>query len=235
MVHAVTDQAGHRNQLQPMNSAELRELGNARHGSIFIHHFADDARGIEPRDSRQVHRGFGLSGANQNSAIAGSQSVDVAGTRQVFGPRMRIGGGQNRGGTIPGADARGRPAARVDGFAEGSAKCRRISRRDWLQIEGIAALLGKREADQAAPVFGHEIDGFGRDFFRRHGQIAFVFAVFVVHQDNHAALANFLDRLFYGRKWRIRIGHISPFKYTESLVCGQRNANAAVRQSRQSG
>ena len=76
------------------------------------------------------------------------------------------------------------------------------------RVEHVAALLGEREADQAAPEFRHEIDGFGRDFLGRHGQVAFVFAVFVVDEDDHAALANFVESLV-NRGENVWLGHLS--------------------------
>ena len=38
----------------------------------------------------------------------------------------------------------------------------------------------------------------GRHPLRRHGEIAFVFPVFVVHQDDHLALADVLYSFFNG-------------------------------------
>ena len=78
----------------------------------------------------------------------------------------------------------------------------------WPQVERVAALLGKREADEAAAEFGHEVDGFGRDVVGGHGQIAFVFAVFVVDEDDHASLAHFFDGFFDRGKWRFTLCHL---------------------------
>src|SRR5260221_11025477 len=47
-----------------------------------------------------------------------------------------------------------------------------------------------RQANQAAAKLGHEVDGFGRDFLSGEGEVAFVFAVFVVDDDDHAAGAD---------------------------------------------
>ena len=55
-------------------------------------------------------------------------------------------------------------------------------------------LFGHRETDQAATKLRHEVDRFRSDLFGRKGQIAFVFAVFIVDDDNHAPGANFFDR-----------------------------------------
>jgi len=40
---------------------------------------------VEPGDAREVHGSFGLSGANEDSAIARAQSVNVAGAREISG------------------------------------------------------------------------------------------------------------------------------------------------------
>ena len=58
---------------------------------------------------------------------------------------------------------------------------------------GSRNVLGQRQADQAAAVLGHEVDDFGRDFFGGDGEVAFVLAIFVVDDHEHAAGANLLD------------------------------------------
>ncbi len=57
-------------------------------------------------------------------------------------------------------------------------------------------LGGQRQADQAAPVLGHEVDGFRRDEVGRQDQVAFIFAVFLVNEDDHAAGANVGNDVF---------------------------------------
>ena len=43
---------------------------------------------------------------------------------------------------------------------------------------------------------GHEVDGLGRDLFSRHDEVAFIFAVFVIHQDDHATISDVCDGTF---------------------------------------
>ncbi len=57
----------------------------------------------------------------------------------------------------------------------------------------VEALLGHGEADQAASMLGHEVDGFGRDLLGGERDVAFVLAVLVVDDDDHAAGADLLD------------------------------------------
>src|SRR6202171_6238691 len=58
----------------------------------------------------------------------------------------------------------------------------------------VQALFGHGETDQSAAELGHEVNGFGRDLFRRDGEVAFVLAVFVIDHDDHAAGADLLNR-----------------------------------------
>ena len=100
------------------------------------------------------------------------------------------------------------PTAAVDGFGEGGAVDAVLigdmsGRWSSSQRSSVSA-----QADQAAAVLGHEVDGFGRDFFGGHGEVAFVFAVFVVDQDDHAALADFFDGFFDGGENGFSGGHV---------------------------
>ena len=90
--------------------------------------------------------------------------------------------------------------AGIDGFAEGGPVGGGIVVGHGAEAQVVAALAGERDADQAPAVLGHEVDLLGVDFLRRDGEVTFVFAVLVVHDDNHAALADFLDGFFDGRE-----------------------------------
>ena len=73
-------------------------------------------------------------------------------------------------------------------------------------MELIAAVFCERKANQAARVLRHEIDGFWCDFFGGHREVAFVFAILVVDEDDHAALANVFYGLFNGGESGL-VGH----------------------------
>ena len=72
-------------------------------------------------------------------------------------------------------------------------------------------ISGRRSASQRsavsvrqirpAAVGRHEIDDFRGDLFGGDGQVAFVLAVFIVNDDQHAPGANFLDRFGNGSEW----------------------------------
>ena len=63
-------------------------------------------------------------------------------------------------------------------------------------LQFIKPLACHCEANQATSVSRHEIDGFGCDLLGRDHQVAFVFTVFIVDDDDHPAFLNFVDGFF---------------------------------------
>ena len=68
-----------------------------------------------------------------------------------------------------------------------------LALRHRLQAERVDALLGQRQADQAAAVAGHEVDRVGGRHLRRDDEVALILAVVVVDEDEHAAVARLVD------------------------------------------
>ena len=53
---------------------ELDQLGKAGHGSIFVHDFHDDPRGLaKPAKAREVHSGFGVARSTKDASGLGAQ------------------------------------------------------------------------------------------------------------------------------------------------------------------
>jgi hypothetical protein len=55
--------------------------------------------------------------------------------------------------------------------------------------------LGHRHTTETAAVFRHEVDRGRRDLLGGDRQIAFVLPILVVHDDDHLAVADRIDRL----------------------------------------
>ena len=70
---------------------------------------------------------------------------------------------------------------------EGSAERRLIITNHHAEAELVDALGGHRQADEAATILCHEVDGVGGDLFGGHTEVALVLAVLVIHEDDHAA------------------------------------------------
>ena len=192
MRHAIADEFGDGEHLQVVLAAELGKLRNARHGAVVVHDLADDAGGNQSGETREIDRGFGLSGADQHSTFAGAKRKRVAGTREIVRTSGGIDGDFDGLRAIVGGDSGGHAVVRVDGLGEGGAEVGGVLGRHGTQAKVVEPLLGHGETDQAASVLGHEVDGFGRDLFGGHGEIAFIFAVFVVDDHDHATGADLL-------------------------------------------
>ncbi len=192
--HAVADDLSGGDHLELVLAAEIGQFRYARHASVVAHDLADDARGVESGHARKIDRGFGLPSSDKDAAFAGAQRKYVAGTHQVRGTRSGIDGDLDGAGAVSGADAGGDALASFDGFGEGGAEGRLVGVGHGTQAQVITALLGQREADESAAVAGHKVDGLGRNFFRGHGEVAFVLAVLVIDDDDHTSGAHLFQR-----------------------------------------
>ena len=63
-----------------------------------------------------------------------------------------------------------------------------------------ALLGGDGQADESPAVGCHEVDGLRRDELGRHGQVALVLPVLIVHHDDHPAALDLLESLLDGRE-----------------------------------
>ena len=143
--------------------------------------------GSRPGQARQIDRALGLARAHQHAAAPRAQREDVAGRDQVVGPASRatatrMVSARSRA-EMPVVD----PAARVDADRERRVRGEPVVGRHHRQPELRDALLGQRQADEAAPVARHEVDRLGRDQIGGHHQVALVLAILVVDEDHHAA------------------------------------------------
>ena len=96
-----------------------------------------------------------------------------------------------------GAILRGNPGChafrRLDRNREGRTVGTLVVTRHRRQAKLTGTRLGDRQANQATRVRNHEIDGFRRDMLGGEHQIAFVFPIFFIDQNNHAPGAHLGD------------------------------------------
>src|SRR5581483_3395563 len=203
VLHAVANQFGDRQHLQPMVLTELHQVRHARHGAVVVHDLADHAGGGKAGEPSQVHGGFGLASAHQHTTAASAQREYVPRTRQVCGTGRRINCHPDGVRAIVGRDTGGNAVARVNGLAESGAELRCVLRRHGPDAQVIQALLRHGQANQAAAIASHEVDGFRCDPLGGKRQVAFILAVFVVHNHDHAPGADLLNGAADVRKWRL--------------------------------
>ena len=119
------------------------------------------------------------------------------GRARSAGLRAGVDGRQDRARAVGRGDPGGRALLGLDGHAERGAEARAVlavldHERDAQVVQPVA---GHGQADQPAPVGGHEVDHVGGDVLGGNGEVALVLAVLVVHHHHHAALADVRDGL----------------------------------------
>ena len=164
-----------------------------RDRAVVLHALADHRRRREPRHRREVAAGLGVAGAHEHAAVLGLQREDMAWLHQVAGlgiaAHRRLDGARAVGCGDPGGHAFGG----LDGDGECGAVARAVAARHGRQTEPLAALPRQRQADQAAAIARHEVDGLGADMVGGQDQVAFVLTLLVVDEDHHAAGRQFGD------------------------------------------
>lgn len=131
-------------------------------------------------------------------AFAGGDRENVAGLDDVVDGGVLGDGDLNGAGAVSGGNAGGDAFDGFDGNGEGGTVLGLVVLGHLGEAELLAAGFSQRKADQATAEFGHEIDRFGRDVFGGHDEVALVFAVFFIDQDDHATGLEFGDDLSGG-------------------------------------
>src|SRR5437016_4393102 len=131
--------------------------------------------------------------------------------RGVVGAHERVDERADRDGTVVGRGAGGNSPLGVDGDRERGAHGSGIVGDHHRDLELVQTLTEQRDADQAPTVLGHEVHGFRGHPVGRHHEVAFVLAIFVVHDEEDAPLTDLLDALLDGRK----PGHVVPLSASE--------------------
>ena len=216
----VADQVLDGADLEAVALGEGDEVGHARHGAVVVHDLADDAGGVEAGEPREIDAGFRMPGPHQHAALARDQREDVTGRDDVVEVLGRVDGRGDGARAVVRGDAGGDALARLDGDGERGAVARLVLAGHVLEAQLGRALRRQRQADQAAAVLGHEIDGVGRCHLRGDDEVAFVLAVLGVDQDDHAPVAQVLDDLVDRREEALAF-----------RVCGRLQAVLHVRSS----
>jgi hypothetical protein len=147
-------------------------------------------------------------------------------------------------------DAGRHAVARLDRDREGGAEGRGVVAlgHHHRQPQLRDPVFRQREADEAAPVLGHEVDRLGRDRVGGHAQVALVLAVLVVGQDDLAAGADLGDadldgddhvgpvgrdlgalRATLQPQGRTRVGHAACLSYGSRPTRSARGAGTGQR------
>jgi len=172
---------------------ENLELGHAGHGPVVVHDLTDHARLAGSSHAGQVHGAFGLAAAHEHAAVLGPQGEDVAGSVQIRGLGIRCCGGLDRAAAVCCTDTRGHACYSLDRDREGRFEGAGVVTGLGFQLQLVANGAGHGHTDQPTAFPGHEVHGLWGDELGQHGQIALVFTIGVVDQNDHFALAEILE------------------------------------------
>ena len=189
----VGDQVGHRDHLQAVAPGVVLQVGHPRHRAVVVEDLADHRGRGEPGEPREVHARLRVPGALEHAAGLGLQGKHVPGLLEVLGLRARVDRHLHRARAVEGGDARGDALPGLDRGGERGTEAALVLGREQIKAQLVAALGGQREADQAARLLGHEVDGVvGRELGRQH-EVALVLAVLGVADHDHPPRADLLE------------------------------------------
>lgn len=199
---SVLDQIGDSRQLHIEALRHLDQLLDTSHFTIIAHDLTDHAHGLQPGQTHQIDRRFGVAGTLQDAAAPRHQRANMSGTIEVARHRLRVGQlvyghdpvlrAATRGGTFGGIDRdRKRRLHALAVFAH-----------HQLKMKLAQTLLGHWHGDDAAGLAGHQGNMVCRDKLARDHEIAFVLAVFIIDKNDHLPSAQIPDHLLDGGEGR---------------------------------
>jgi len=174
------------------------KFGKAGHGTVFVENFTNNPGGVEAREAGQVDRCFGMTGAPENSSGVSLERENVSGAHKVLRFGKGIGEDGNGLGPICGTDSSGNSLGRIDGDGEVCPLRFVIALHHKRETESVRRIGQDGCADKATSMGGHEVDDLRRDFLGGTDQVAFVFAIFVIYNDDDFSFADVGDE-FFGR------------------------------------
>ena len=136
-----------------------------------------------------------LPGADQSASITSSKRIDVTWTDEIVGSGIGIGEQLDRLRPIAGTDAGSHAVSRVTIDADGERGLAKagVVRSLRLQFEPFTGLHVERHAEISRSDAGQEIDHLGSGEFGGNHEVALVFTILVIDENDDAAVADVFD------------------------------------------
>ncbi len=180
----IGDEISHRHLLHAMGLRKGRNLRAAHDGAVIIHQFADNADERQACQLAEIDCRFRMAGAHQHAAFAGYQRKDMAGSGEIRSACVWVGEVANRHIAVAGGNACGRAVFEVYGNGKGGGVGAIVFRDHGVEIEAFCLFPWHGRADDAGGVAHDKGHFFRRAVHRGNDQIAFVFAVVIIHDNN---------------------------------------------------
>jgi hypothetical protein len=158
-----------------------------------------------------------VAGADQHAAFARDQREDVAGVTIWSGPLDASIATEMVRARSPAEMPVVTPSLASIETVKGGLVARAVVAAHQAQAELIDARFAQRQADQAPAMLGHEVDRVRSRHLGRDDEIALILAVVIVDQDEHAAVAGFIDDLLGARHHAASAAGQEPFELEQGL------------------
>jgi hypothetical protein len=188
-LEAMRDELRYGNECESVLLREALELGAPGTRPILAKNLADDSGWTEACEPGEINRGFCMSNALKDTAIARTERRYVSGAPKVGRNRLGIDSDTDRFGAVLSTDAGGdaEPLVSINADGERSPVFVGVVFGLLSELELVGAFTGERETNPSARLPDHEVDQLGRDELRRTNEIAFVLAILIVGDDDHLA------------------------------------------------
>ena len=187
VLRAIVDEVGDRADFQAMLLGERDQVGQSRHRTVVAQDLADHRRRREPGQRGEIAASLGVTGAHEHAAFLRHDRKNMTGLDDVGRLRAGRDSDLDRPCAIRRRDARGDARSSLDRDGEIRPVDRLVVIRHRRQVELPAARFGECQADETAGVLRHEVDRLGRHEVGAEHQIAFILAILLVDEDDHAS------------------------------------------------
>ena len=200
---AIGDEVFDGDDFESLLSGKLFELWHTCHGAVFVEDFNQASHGLKSCQARQVNSGFGVSSACEYTTILRIEGIDVSRTSKPFGTCFGVSQSTHGGCAVVGGNACGAAFEEVDGHGERRAEHGSVALYLVFEVKLSATLLSDGCTQHATSLLEHVVDLFGRDELRSGDEVTFVFAVFIIDNDEKFPGFEVFQSLFYGGKLNV--------------------------------
>lgn len=197
---AVLDQLLDGDELEAELLAELDQFREACHGSVLIEDFTKDPGWGKAGEYGEINGRLGMPGALQDAARARAQGEDMAWLDKLVGGGFGIGDDPDGLAAIGGTDAGGDALGGIDGHGEVGAMAFAVIGDHRIEAEALELMFHGGNANQAAAMPDHHVDGLRRGGGGGHDQVALIFTIFVIGDDNQFAGGDIINGRLNGIK-----------------------------------
>src|SRR5450830_1923524 len=193
---AIVNQIGNGTDLEIMFGGKFNQVRQSRHSAVILENFTDHRCRSQTSHLRQITASLGMSGTHQYATFLRAQREDMAGLHNIDSTGVGRSRHLYRTCAVCGRNTCRHTFGGFNRDSEIGTELSAVASRHHRQVESVAMFFSQRQTYQPARMLDHEIDGFRGHKISGQHQITFIFPIFFIDQDHHAASAQFGDDFF---------------------------------------